>query len=149
MLQTVYISGSIETRVLLSTYPACCICILQCTYMQSCSTYWWPLPTYYAGLCAWAKSTKGCGWYAWPIKNAVLQHLWILPNDSKHNGEYFSTILMVLKSCSDAQMPRPWDLVIFVLTNKQIDRQTDRTNCFIPQPTVHYYCILHTHLQAT
>ena len=29
-------------------------------------------------------------------------------------------------------MPRSRDLVIFVLTDKQIDRRTDKTDCFTP-----------------
>ena len=61
-------------------------------------------------------------------KNEVLRRSWALPNNLKHNGAGFSTILTDLLCLRVAQMPRSRDLAIFVLT----DRQTDRTDCFIP-----------------
>ena len=78
--------------------------------------------------CAHEQKAQGVQLIGVANKNAVLRHLWALPNDSKHNRASFSMISTVWLHLRVAQVPRSRDLVIFVLTN----RQTDRTDCFTP-----------------
>ena len=80
--------------------------------------------------CAHEQKAQGVRLIGVANKKTVLWHLWALP---KHNGASFSTISTVWLCLRVAQVPRSWDLVIFVLTN----RQTNRTNCFYPLLCMH------------
>ena len=106
----------------------CCICILQCMYMylhrdEICGTInfaCWRL-RYVVRI----SRKQGVRLIGVANKNAVLWHAWALPNDLKHNGASFSTILTVWLCLRVAQVPKSRDLAILCW---QTDKQTDRQN---------------------